>query len=187
MSEIYTQIDNAGNCLLDITGLSKPLIFLIAEKILSSNKKLVVAYTAAKEYYPLEKTIKDKYEKTKEMPRYKRFSEIMNGLLVGEKPEYNILPLLKTADCYSTRPSTLFGFVVSKNQRILTLLENRDYAWTELFVSSGESYRSQLAQMAADIAMSNYGNIETVLTDQKNPKEILKQLLDKYYALYVNH
>ncbi|MDV0444191.1 hypothetical protein [Methanorbis rubei] len=184
--EIYNQIDNVESCLLDITGLSKPLIFSIAEKILSSDKKTIISYTEAEEYYPLEKTIFEKFEETKKMPKYKRFRKIMDGLLIGEKPEYEIRPLLETSDCYSTRPSTLLGFVVSKNQRILTLLENRDYSWAELFVSSGKSYRSQLAQMAADIVKSNYNNIETILSDRKNPEEILKQLLNKYYALYVN-
>jgi hypothetical protein len=186
MVSMLSCIDTAENCLLDITGLTKQLIFFITNKALSLGKKIYITYTEADEYYPLEKEIEAKFKETEGHPRYKRFQEIMRNLLIGEQAKYDIVPLLEAPDGYTSRPSILFGFVVSKNQRILSLLDKKEYAFSELFVSSGNDYRSKLAQLAADIAASNYTNVDTILINYKDPSVILKQLFDKYHALYIN-
>jgi len=185
LTPIINSIKDSSNCLLDITGLSKPLIFQLADEILAHRKKMFVAYTEAKEYYPKEETIKERFEATQNIPKYQQFNNIMDKLMVGEKTDkYKICPLIQKTDCNNMRPTVLFGFVVAKNQRILAMLEQKEYTWTELFVSSRDSYRSKLAQMAADIAMSNYSNIKKQLINQNDPISIINQLFDRYNDFY---
>lgn len=189
-NELTPAIENikkSTNCLLDITALSKPIIFKMVTEILSQKKKLVAAYTGAEEYYPREEIIKERFEANQNMPRYQQFDKIMDNLSVGEKTDkYTIIPQITESECFNTRPTVLFGFMVSKNQRILEMLEQKEYAWTELFAPSDDNYRSKLARMAADIAMSNYSNIETVLINHNNPKEIMNQLFERYNYFYAN-
>jgi hypothetical protein len=182
---IINNIADSSECVLDITGLSKPIIFKLANEVLSQKKKLIAAYTEADQYYPKEENIKQRFESTKNMAQYQQFINIMENLSVGEKTDgYMIVPQIEATEYLSTRPSVLFGFVVSKNQRILAMLEQKEYVWAELFVPLGDSYRSQLARMAADVAMSNYGNIATCLTNHNDPIEIMHQLFDKYNYYY---
>lgn len=184
---IINNIKDISDCLLDITALSKPLIFKLTKEILKRKKKLFVAYTEAEKYYPQEETIKQRFEETKNMPRFKQFNSIMENLTVGEiTDEYKIVPLIEKPECFNERPTILFGFVVAKNQRILALLEQKEYAWTKLFVSSRDSYRSLLAQMAADVAASNYSNIVIQKINQNNPIDIINHLFDKYNYFYVD-
>jgi hypothetical protein len=187
LKPIINSIKNISDCLLDITALSKPLIFQLTNEILVHKKKLFIAYTEAEEYYPQEETINQRFEETKNMSRFEQFKNIMEKLIVGEKTDnYKIISLIEKTECFNERPTILFGFVVAKNQRMLALLEQKEYAWTKLFVSSRDSYRSRLAQMAASVAMSNYSNIGIQKIDQNDPIDIMDHLFEEYNYFYVD-
>jgi hypothetical protein len=185
LMDIISSLENVSDCLLDITALSKPIIFKLVNEILTRRKKLYVAYTEAEDHYPEEEELKKRFEYAQNKPEYQQFDDIMENLPVGENTdEYTIVPQIERTEYLSSRPTVLFGFVVAKNQRILTLLEQINYASIELFLTHNESYRSKLAQMAAGIAESRYGDVEIRSIKKNDPVDILQELFDKYASFH---
>jgi hypothetical protein len=165
--------------------MTKPIIFSVIRSALLQKRNILIAYTEAKEYYPLEKDLVAKFAETENMENNRRITEIMSGLLTGEQPPYKMLPLLDV-DVDETRPTAILGFVSSKNQRIFELLDTKEYNHIELLAPEGNSHRKHLAQMAAETAKVTYDNTYITMVEQNNINLILEVLYDKYFSLYIN-
>lgn len=172
--------------LLDITGMNKPIIFNGIRHGLKNNKTFVIAYTSAQHYYPLESDIAERLDKLDTENELDSFNQLMGDLLTGESSPYEIIPLINQKYDSMSRPYALIGFMSPKNQRIFTLLDNREYDQVQLLVPNGDTNRNRLTQTAAKIAHANYSNIILDHLDINNPEILLKSLLQIYDNLFID-
>ena len=185
IEEICSLARDENNVVFDITGMSKPIIFSVIRSVLLEKHKILIAYTEAEEYYPLEKDLTAKFNETKKLDSNLRITEIMSDLLTGEQPPYNLMPLLR-CDVDETRPTAILGFVSLKNQRIYELLDKREFNHIELLTPEGKGNRKLLAQMAAETASIIYDNNYITKIEQSNIAGLLDILYEKYFSLYIN-
>lgn len=104
--------------------------------------------------------------------------------MTGEDGPYRCTPLLPDGSD-GTRLRALYAFASSKHERLIHLVEERDYDLIEVIVSQSESSRSKIARIAAEVAVRGQenGNIRTL--NAGDPSEILKDLAERYEALSV--
>jgi hypothetical protein len=172
-----------GTMLVDVTGLAKPAIFYAIRSSLKSNGKAIICHTRAKDYYPQNETIEEVLKAEREKDHYALIDKLKE-ILTGEKGPYQIMPLLKS-DADESRRRTLFAFSSPKHERLLTLLDKREYDRIEIAVSERQNPRSRLAQIIGHISESNYGAKIT----PGNPDDlgkILELILRTYRYWYTN-
>ncbi len=182
---VFDYLYEANNILLDITGLYKPIIFDVTRKALIFRKNISIVHTYADKYYPLDSDI-EKNIINREEDIATRFNELMKGLLTGEKDGYDIVPLIDSDVTNSIRPSTLIGFVSPKNQRIFSLLDQKEFENVQLLVPNGNTSRDILSQTAGEVAATNYSNICINRLDLRDPQVILKKLFEIYAMQYID-
>ena len=170
-----------GTVLVDVTGLAKPAIFYSIRSALRTNGKIMICHTRAKEYYPKNEAIEEVLKAEREKNHYVLI-EKLKEILTGEKGPYHIMPLLKS-DADESRRRTLFVFSSPKHERLLTLLDKREYDRIEIAVSERQNPRSKLAQIVSQIAESNY-SARTTPDNPDDLEKILRLILKTYRYWY---
>lgn len=139
-----------GQTVVDVTGLSKPYVFDAVRRLFARDGSVVVAYTAAAEYVPLESEVRSILEANRESNVYDLL-DALGRVFAGETGPYAFVNLLAT-DSDDSRRRTLLASASAKHERLLALLEERDFDQLELLAPAGESPRRRLARIAADVA-----------------------------------
>ena len=140
-----------GNSIaVDVTGLSTPAIFFSIRKALGVHAKTWIAHSTAKKHYPDNRDIQKILSADTGNDVY-ALLESMSKVLIGEEKPYSLISLLPTA-IDEMRERVLCAFASAKHERLLTLLDQRDYDKVQIAVPSSQSPRSMLAQIAADVA-----------------------------------
>lgn len=165
---------------IDVTGLAKPAIFQLVREGLIRSNGVDVAYTAAEHYFPLEADL-DKVVKAFTSDNHHQLLLSLKGVLTGEGGPYRPTPLLPD-DSDGTRLRALLAFASSKHERLIQLVEEREYDLVEVMVSEKQTSRSKIAQIAAEVAVrgQDSGNIRTCDTD--DPAAVLQALAERYEA-----
>jgi hypothetical protein len=168
---------------IDITGLAKPAIFKCVRQALIGTGGVNVVYTAAQNYYPLESELSE-VVKAFSADNHHQLLLSLKGILTGEDGPYRLAPLLPD-DSDGTRLRGLYAFASSKHERLIHLIEERDYDLVEVMVSEKVSSRSRIAQIAAEVAVRGQesGNIRRCNTE--DPGAVLQALAERYEALSV--
>lgn len=168
---------------IDITGLAKPAIFRTVRQALIQNGAASVLYTAAENYYPLESEL-DEVGKAFTADNHHQLLLSLKHVLTGEQGPYHCLPLLPDSSD-GTRLRALYAFASSKHERLIHLVEERDYDLVEVMVSQKDSSRSKIAQIAAEVAVRGQesGNIHKA--NAGDPAAVLEALARRYQALSV--
>lgn len=172
-----------GEVLVDVTGLAKPAIFYAIRSVLRAKGKVIICHTRAKDYYPKNDAIEEVLEAEREKNHYVLI-EKLKEILTGEKGPYDIIPLLKS-DADDSRRRTLFAFSSPKHERLLTLLDKREYDCIEIAVSERQNPRSKLAQIVGQISESNYG-AKVTLDNPDDLEKILGLIHRTYRYWYTN-
>lgn len=182
---LFKQLKNlTGNIVVDITGLAKPILFSLIRTCLILNKKLYVIHTQAKEYYPLNKDLKKVLTAIKIQDREKLLLSL-DEIIKGEVKPYKIINLFSTASDYSRR-RILITFASPKHERLLKLLDERDFDRIEIVVPNSPSPRSKIAKVAAEVATRRFNQAEVISFDTNDLKGILNYLIKKHYYWYVH-
>ena len=139
-----------GDVLVDITGLAKPVIFEVVSRALARDRTVVVAYTGAEVYFPLDEEVE-----TVLSPGFPgdMFSLLDNArqIWTGEQGPYQFVRLLISGVDQSRR-RILCAAVSPQHERLLSLVEERDYDRLCIIEPEDESPRARLARLAADVA-----------------------------------
>jgi hypothetical protein len=72
--------------------------------------------------------------------------------MTGEKGPYSV-DLLHRNETDETRPRLLIGFSSAKHERLLTLLDEREYDHVEIVSPGAATPRNRLANLAADVGL----------------------------------
>ncbi len=167
--------------LVDITGLAKPVIFKTIREALRTSKKVFVVYTAAEQYYPLDADL-ERVLKAEEASNHHALLHSLKDVLMGERPPYKLVPLLPV-ESDGTRLRGLCSFASSKHERLLHLVDERNYDRMDVLVDVAENNRSRIAEIAAEVAIreNQYAAISK-LPYQNLPK--LLEVLGQRYELW---
>jgi hypothetical protein len=172
-----------GNAFIDITGLAKPAIFQSIRSALKGTNTVRICDTRAEIYYPNNEDIREVLDAKVDLDYYKQL-EALRKLLTGERGRYDCDKQL-ISDADESRRRILCAFSSPKHERLLTLLDERRYDRIEIVAPDGKSPRSQLARLAADVAVDNYANTCLTLIGSHDITDVLKFLAKRYQTWYV--
>lgn len=165
---------------IDVTGMAKPAIFKLVREALIRANGVDVVYTAAEQYFPLEVDLNE-VMKAFTSDNHHQMLLSLKGVLTGEGGPYHPTPQLPD-ESDGTRLRGLFAFASPKHERLIQLVEEREYDLIEVMVSEKQDSRSKIAQIAAEVAVrgQDSGNIRTCNVDE--PSAILQALAERYEA-----
>ena len=168
---------------VDVTGFTKAAIFQLVRSALSVAKNVVVVHTDAEVHYPKEDEL-SKILDAQSVRDYDQLLMKLQGVLSGENAPYS-LDVVHNMPSDGTRMNCLMAFASAKHERLIHLIENRDYDQLKVVVDGSGSSRATVARMAAEVATraSPAGSIE--LCNVNDLGELLDVLRAQYYACYV--
>ena len=165
---------------LDVTSLTKPLIFLLTSEILKQRKKLHVLHTQAGDYYPTEKEVDEvlKLIDTDTQAFVKRADDLVPGEKTGDR-----ITLFQRRD-----PSSgvyLLCFLSMKYTRATTLIKELSYDYLDIIYplsQDGEnSPKSKFADEIAKTFVQEAGSVRsTASNDHRNAYKIIERLYTRY-------
>ena len=171
------KVEQGKKYMVDVTGLSKPLIFNTLRQILKNNGEVYICHTLAEKHYPTNESI-SKILSSHGKTNFLELSDAVSKILMGEKAPYYLLPLLDECDD-PTNKRVLFSFSSPKHQRLFTLLDEREYDSIILDVADDNRPRSQLANLAAEFISTNH-NTQICKTSTNDIKEVYELFCKKF-------
>ena len=177
-------LDLDGNVLIDITGLAKPVIFHAVRNELRLKKRVWVFHTEAQNYYPLDTDLETVF-KVDELDRHAQLEKLCE-VLTGEKGPYESAKLLPS-DSDDTRQRILCAFSSPKHERLLSLLDSREYDQLEIVTPKNESNRSKVAKIVAEIAARNNPNSNVTEIDSNDISSVLAFVNNIYKYWYIDY
>jgi hypothetical protein len=174
----------SGLALVDVTGLAKPMIFDAVRRLLQRDGRVVVAHTAAETHYPLNDDIAkvlDAHEKGDDYV----LLEALGDVLTGEARPYTFDKLLST-DSDDGRRRLLSAAASPKHERLMSLIDERDYDRVDVIVPDSDSPRARLARLAAEVATKNFHSSSAVPLPSDDLSGILDFIADHYQRYYAN-
>lgn len=173
-----------GPVLVDITGLAKPALFHSVRNSLLAYGKVWIAHTRAELYYPSDTDISVVLAAVEKRDHY-RLLDSLSSILTGEAGPYSIDSLL-SCDSDESRRRVLCTFASAKHQRLLSLLDQRDYDRIEIVVPFEGTPRSNVARISAEIAAWNFRSAATHEIDSDNLEGVVNFLSQQYLRWYVD-
>ena len=172
--------DVDGKVIVDVTGLAKPAIFHAIRNELRVKREVWVCHTEAEEYYPLEADLEHLLGGR---PSHIGLEDLY-GILTGEEGPYRQYGLLPHG-VDETRQRVICAFASAKHERLLALLDGREYDRVEIFAPPSETYRSTVARIAASVAERNNANSEVMKKiNESDVESIVKWLTAKHRWWY---
>ena len=176
--------DVDGNVLVDITGLAKPIIFHTIRNELRRKRHVWICHTEAQYYYPLDSDLEGILKADSELEHHVLLEELRE-VLTGEKRPYTSDKLLPS-DSDDTRQRVLCAFSSPKHERLLSLLDYRDYERIEIIAPGNASARSRVAQIVAEIAARNNANSNIEKIDSNDLGGAVAFITDRYKWWYID-
>ena len=173
-----------GPVLVDVTGLAKPALFHSVRNALLESGIVWIAHTRAELYYPSDRDISAVLSAAEERDHY-RLLDSLASILTGEAGPYSIDNLL-SCDSDESRRRVLCTFASAKHQRLLSLLDQRDYDRIEIVVPFAGTPRSDVARIAAEIAAWNFRSAATHEIDSDDLEGVVSFLSKQYLRWYVD-
>lgn len=171
-----------GLALVDVSGLTKPIIFSSIRQQLMREGRVLVCHASAKYHYPLEEDIQALFAAQKsDNPIV--FLEHLDELLRGEKGPYRDIRLLND-DGDPSRGRALLAFASSKHERLFSLLDRREFDQIDVIAPTGSAPRARVAQIAADFVRQNYPNVKVTQIDTNDLFGLVRFLDEEYLNAY---
>ncbi|MGR9433371.1 ORC-CDC6 family AAA ATPase [Rhizobium leguminosarum] len=172
-----------GEAAIDVTGLAKPALFNVVRQAVRNGSRSTLAYTAAGVYSPRESDLTAVLEAHASYNRHDTLAALKN-VLTGEQGPYKSHSLL-TTETDGTRSRGLCAFASAKHERILRLIEQREYDVVEIMVDQADTARAKVAEMAATVALEECRAGEIVAADAVDLEAVLRILWSRHQQWYV--
>ena len=173
-----------GPTLVDVTGLAKPLIFQTIRQALVRDTHVLVAHTQAERHYPLDEKIEPILNAEAEEDIW-GVLEGLDEVWLGEMGPYAFEPLLLT-DADESRRRYLVASASPKHQRLLSLVEERDFDRIDVLAPPEGSPRSDLARRAARVASRVTESSEIIDLDTDDLSSALNAVASAHHRYYIN-
>lgn len=171
-----------GLCLVDVSGLTKPVLFAVVRRELAAKGRVLVCRAAATGYYPLEEDLEALLAAEAEQEPI-TFLERLAEVLTGERGDYTDYGLIdEEAD--PSRSRALLAFVSPKHERLFSLLDRREYEYIEVIAPAKNTPRARVAVFAAEYVCKNYPNARMVRLDTDDLPGVIAHLDARYLDIY---
>jgi hypothetical protein len=171
-----------GLSVVDVSGLSKPIMFSAIRRELRSKGRVIVFHMSAKTHYPLEETLQELFAAKKAKDPI-AFLESLGKVLKGEEGPYREVKLLdEEADL--SRSRALMAFASPKHERLFSLLDTREFDSINVIVPTGNAPRAKVAAYAAEYVCQNYQNAKATPVNIAPLGDLVRTLDDQYLELY---
>jgi hypothetical protein len=173
-----------GSTLVDVTGLAKPVIFDAIRRLLRRDGRVFVAHTGAATHYPLNEDIARVLEAHEKGDEY-ALLDALGDVLTGEARPYTFDKLLST-DADDGRQRLLCAAASPKHERLMSLLDERDYDRVDIIVPASDTPRARLARLAAEVATKNFHSSRPVELPSDDLAGMLDFIADHYQRYYAH-
>lgn len=178
------KIDFSLNTVIDVSGLSKSMIFQLLTRTKNNIDKIVILETEAKTLSPsegdLEKIVNSQEQATEIL------KTVTERIELGETKPYAIANIYST-DTDESNSRVILCFSSPKFERMLTFLDQKQYDKILIINPNNNNYRSQLARLSTKVIQDKYSSLETevVEIDTNNHNEILNAMTVLYQKYYL--
>jgi hypothetical protein len=171
-----------GLALIDVSGLSKPLMFTAIWRELQKKRRVVIYHMPAEVHYPLEADLAQLVaaEKTGDPIL---FLDSLSAILKGESGPYEEVELL-SQEVDLSRSRALIAFASAKHERLFSLLDRREFDYVDVLVTQDGSAHARVANYAADFVCQNYQNARVTQLNRTPLGDLVKHLDQRYLELY---
>lgn len=183
IDEIY-KIDYSLKTIIDVSGLSKSMIFRLVIKAKKNINEIVILETEAESLSPSEKDLKEIVNTQEQATEI--LKAVTENIELGELKPYTIENIYST-DTDESNSRVILCFSSSKFERMLTFLDQKQYDKILIINPNKDDRRSQLARLSAKVIQDKYSSLETevIEIDTSNQNEILKVMTILYQKYYL--
>lgn len=172
-----------GRAMVDVTGLAKPALFGFIRSGFSGAEELLLTYTGATQYYPLETDLSQVLDAYGASDHHLLLTALRD-VLTGEVGPYQSVPLL-AAESDGTRLRALSAFASSRHERLLHLAGEREYDALQIITDSAETARARVGAIAARVALEDTPGGMVVSADATNLAELVGILVKRHEGWFV--
>jgi hypothetical protein len=178
------KIDYSLKTIIDISGLSKSMIFRLLTKAKKNINEIVVLETEAVSLSPSEKDLKEIVNTQEQATEI--LKTVTENIESGELKPYTIENIYST-DTDESNSRVILCFSSPKFERMLTFLDQKQYDKILIINPVKKDYRSQLARLSSKVIQDKYSSIETevINIDTENQNEVLKAMTIFYQRYYL--
>lgn len=171
--------------LIDITGLKKQLIYRTVRDAVETHSEVLICRTSAEDYYPRNQDLESLISKINSEDNGPiEILEELKKILTGEAEPYQFTNLVDNG-VDESQERALCAFSNSKHERILSLLDSREYDSIFLCASEGPSPRDKISQFASDVAAQNYNNVEQSARPPKDVMSMVEWIARSYQKSFI--
>lgn len=181
-SHFFQDLDTHENIVVDISGLSKSLIFRTVSEALRTRGKVLVCYTEPDATGPNDQSLQ-KVLKAQEMLEQVSVVEELRQIVGSEFPPYSNQSV-ESIESDATRAKTLLAFSSPSHERIVHLVTDQSYNHVDVITNSGSDARSRIAAMVAHVAVREAETHEVIERDIFDLSEILEAIENSYRRKY---
>lgn len=171
-----------GLSLVDVSGLSKPIIFTAIRRELHAKGRVIVFHMSAQSHYPLEAELQELFA-AKQAEDPIAFLESLGKVLKGEDGPYTEKRLLDE-EVDLSRSRALLAFASPKHERLFSLLDRREFDYVDVIVPTGDAPRARVTNYAAEFACQTYQNAKVTPRDTGPLADLISYLDQQYLELY---
>jgi hypothetical protein len=172
-----------GLALVDVSGLSKPIIFNAVRRELIEKGRVLVGHVGAQLHYPLDKDLQDLFAAERANDPL-RLLDSLAGALKGETGPYTSIRLLEE-DVDQSRSRALIAFASAKHERLFSLMDRREFDLVDVMAPADDGPRSKVANYAAQFLCKDYKNANVERVDTDDLELLVRRLDQRYLELYV--
>ncbi|MDT3706308.1 MAG: hypothetical protein ROZ09_05735 [Thiobacillus sp.] len=171
-----------GLAVIDISGLSKPLIFAAIRRELQEKGRVLVCHVTAQYHYPLQEDLEALFAAEQEDSPL-RFLESLANVLKGEQGPYKDIRLVEE-EVDLSRNRALLAFASAKHERLFSLLDRREFDYVEVIAPDDDTPRARVANYAAEFLCQNHQNSKVTRIPQGDLVQLVSYLDNQYLELY---
>lgn len=177
------KIDYTLKTIIDVSGLSKSMIFRLLIKAKKNLNEIVILETEAENLSPSEEDLKEIVDTQEHATEILKI--VTENIESGELKPYSIENIYST-DTDESNSRAILCFSSPKFERMLTFLDQKQYDKILIINPNKDDYRSRLARLSTKVIQDKYSSLETEVhdIDTEDQNEILKlmtMLYQKYY------
>ena len=172
-----------GGVIVDITGLAKPIIFHAIRNELRQKGQVWICHTDAVSHYPLEEELGGILDAERSDDPHSLLDELRD-ILTGEEGPY-VADALLASDTDFTRQRVLCAFSSPKHERLLSLLDGREYDRIEIVAPKSNTARNKVAQIVAEVAARNNVNASVEMIDSNDIGQVFEYVIQRYNRWYI--
>jgi serine/threonine protein kinase len=181
----FYKINFGVKTIIDVSGLSKAMIFNSIIGTKDNLSKTIILETEAKELSPSDKELDEIINSHGNQQATTILEKVTKKIESSETEPYTISRIYNT-DTDESNYRVILCFSSAKFERMLHFLDNKQYDKILIINPVGNDNRSKLARYSSQVIQDKYSSLNTEIknVDIINPNDILKAMTELYQKYY---